>query len=451
MRVTTFVASMTRALFASIDPVGFFRRHATADSPTIVRFPGLGEVLFFGDSQGARDILGVPSSGCVAPLPNPIEPVVGPGSLILLSGERHRRERSLMMPALHGEQSTSYAGIVATATKAELSRLDDDCTVGALDLAVNIALAIAIRVVFGIEDADRRKLYTEAVRRLLVANTTALMLVPALRRDWRGHGPWARLIRMRDDLDALLSDDMDSRRRAGTSSSDMLDILLSVTDEQRGHRTDTELHDQLRTLLAAGHETTATSLAWALHHIYRDDQVLDRLTTELSEVSTPKEMTGLPYLNAVIHETLRMHPPVPIVLRRLTEPRVVGAVPCEPGQVVGIALYSLHYNSDLWPDPNRFDPQRFLDHRPPASEYAPFGGGHRRCIGAAFAMMELAVAIGTIVTTVDLSMSEEERAAAPPRGVARGIAVTPSREITLEVAGRRRGCPHMSDQSSIEQ
>lgn len=451
MRVDTLALSMIRALSAGVDPVGFFRRRAAAAGPTIVRFPGLGEVLFFGDRQGARDILSIPSTACVAPLPNPIEPVVGPGSLILLSGERHRRERSAMMPALHGEQTKSYAGIVAAATETELDRLESDSSVDVLDLAVNIALAIAIRVVFGIADADRSRVYGDAVRRLLESNTTALMLLPALRRDLRGHGPWARLLRLRDDLDALLSEDMRSRREAGTSSGDMLDVLLAVTDDDGGHRTDAELHDQLRTLLAAGHETTATSLAWALHHIYRDEQVLERLSVELASAPTPTEMTGLPYLGAVIQETLRMHPPVPIVLRRLTEPREIGTVSCRAGQVVAIALYSLHYNPDLWPDPDRFDPQRFLDQRPPASEYAPFGGGHRRCIGAAFAAMELAVAIGTMVSTLDLSMSDRERAAAPPRGVARGIAVTPSREITLEVAGRRRGSRQVPDTSSVEQ
>lgn len=445
MRVIQLASSLGRALLASADPVGFFRSHAAAAGPTVVRFPGLGEVWFFGDRQGARDILSIPTTACVAPLPNPIEPVVGPGSLILLSGDRHRRQRSLMMPALHGEQSKSYAGIVAAATEAELRGLDRGSSVGALELAVNITLAIAIRVVFGISDTDRRRVYIDAVRKLLLANTTALMLVPALRRDWRGHGPWGRLIRLRDDLDALLSEDMEARRRADTVPGDMLDILLSVTDDEGDGTTDGELHDQLRTLLAAGHETTATSLAWALHHIYRDEQVLGRLNEEFAQVRSPAEMTALPYLGAVIQETLRLHPPVPIVLRRLTEPRTVAGVRCEPGQVVGIDLYALHYDPGTWPNPDRFDPQRFLDHRPPASEYAPFGGGHRRCIGAAFATMELSIAIGTIVTTVDLFMSAEERAAAPPRGVARGIAVAPSREITLDVVGRRSRSAHESD------
>lgn len=450
MRVVDITLSLIRALLLSADPAGFFRRRAASVGPTVVRFPGLGEVSFFGDKQGSRDVLSVPTTGCVAPLPNPIEPVVGPGSLILLSGEKHRRERSLMMPALHGERSRSYAGIVAAATEAELRGLNRGCSVGALDLAVNITLAIAIRVVFGISDTARRQVYTDAVRKLLQANTAALMLVPALRRDWRGHGPWGRLIRLRDDLDALLSVDMRTRRQADTLTGDMLDVLLSVTDEAGTDRADEELLDQLRTLLAAGHETTATSLAWALHHIYRDKQVLDRLKEELAHVQSPTEMTTVAYLNAVIQEVLRLHPPVPIVLRRLTEPRVVGGVPCEPGQVVGIALYSLHYDPESWPDPDRFNPERFLGHRPPASEYAPFGGGHRRCIGAAFATMELAVTIGTIITTVEFFMSDKERAAAPPRGVVRGIAVIPSRDITLEVTGRRSPSEQQPDERSVE-
>jgi cytochrome P450 family 110 len=262
------------------------------------------------------------------------------------------------------------------------------------------------------------------------------MLMPPLRRDFRGHGPWARLLRLRDHLDQLLSDDMADRRGRGLTGPDMLDVLLSTTDEEGRGRSDQEMHDQLRTLLAAGHETTASSLAWALYHIHRDDSVRERLVAELANRPSPMEMAALPYLAAVIKESQRMHPPVPIVLRRLTSPLSICGVEYAAGQVVGIALYALHFNPSIWEDPDRFSPERFLDQRISPFEYAPFGGGHRRCIGAAFAVSELAIAIGTILTTLELEMPARERAAAPPRGVARGIAVAPTREITLEVVKR---------------
>jgi cytochrome P450 len=432
------LAATLRALSAGVDPAGFFRRRATEVDPFLLKFPGLGEVVFFGTKEGARDVLTLPATLSRAPTPNPIEPIVGQGSLILLSGEEHRRERGLLMPAFHGDRLRDYADIIASATTDEIRSLRPrpGHAVAVRELAIAITLHIAIRVVFSVADTDRREEYTNAIKALMRANTAPLMLLPALRRDIGGRGPWARLLRLRDHLDRLLSDDMGERQRRGLLAHDMLDVLLSATDEQGKRHTEQELHDQLRTLLAAGHETSATSLTWALYHIYRDDSVRDRLVAELSDCPTPLEIAALPYLGAVIKETLRMHPPVPIVLRRLTGSSSIGGVSRSKGDTVGIALYALHFNPSIWTDPDRFDPDRFLAKRYSPFEYAPFGGGYRRCIGASFAVSELAIAIGTIIGSVSLRMPERERTRRPPRSVARGIAVAPSREITLEVIDR---------------
>jgi cytochrome P450 len=147
-------------------------------------------------------------------------------------------------------------------------------------------------------------------------------------------------------------------------------------------------------------------------------------------------MAALPFLGAVIKESQRMHPPVPIVLRRLMSPLSICGVEYPTGRVVGIALYALHFNPAIWSEPDNFAPERFLDKRISPFEFAPFGGGNRRCIGAAFAASELAVITGTILRTLELEMPARERSAAPPRGVARGIAVAPAREIELTVVNR---------------
>lgn len=427
---------LLRAMTAGADPVGFFRRRAADDRPIALDFPGLGHVVFFGSQKAARDILTLPVEACRAPRPNPIEPVVGPGSLILLSGAAHRRERSLLTPAFNGERVKSYADIIAAATTEELDKAARAGRIAVQQLAVAITLHVAIRVIFSVADTDRRTDYTDAVKALLRANTAALMLVPALRRDLGRWSPWSRLLRLRDHLDELLSGDMNSRTERGLRTRDMLDVLLGATDEGGRRHTTEELHDQLRTLLAAGHETTATSLTWALYHIYRDDEVRQRLESELATCSTPMDMTALPYLNSVIKETLRMHPPVPIVLRRLATPQTIGGTAFAESDIVGIALYALHYNPTIWDDPDRFDHRRFLGRRTSPFEFAPFGGGHRRCIGAGFAAAELAIAIGTIVSGVELRMSASERRRPPPRSSARGIAVAPNRDITLEIANR---------------
>ncbi|MEE6167650.1 MULTISPECIES: cytochrome P450 [unclassified Mycolicibacterium] len=427
---------LLRAAAAGVDPVGFFHRHATGPNPFVLTFPGLGEVKFFGTADAARDILTMPSAQCEAPTPNPIEPVVGPGSLILLSGEQHHRERSLLMPAFHGDRVKKYGNIIGSATCEEIRHARPGDTIAVRQLAVAVTLHIAIRVVFSVAEPDRRAVYTKAITALMRANTAPLMLVPALRRELGGHGPWARLLRLRDDLDRLLSDDMDSRARDGLAGADMLDVLLSATDDCGRGRNGQAMHDQLRTLLAAGHETTATSMVWALYHIYRDETVRQRVADEVAQAHAPAEMVALPYLGAVIKEALRMHPPVPIVLRRLTEPLTIGGVACDPCDVVGIALYALHFNPDIWTEPELFRPERFLDTRVSPFEFAPFGGGYRRCIGAAFANSELSIAIATIMKTLELRMPARDRARPAPRSVARGIAVAPAREVTLDVIDR---------------
>lgn len=437
MSATSAALGLTRAVAVGMDPVGFFQRHAGEDTPFTVRFPGLGEVAFFGTEAAARDLFSAPASASRAPLPNPIEPVVGPGSLILMSGAEHRRERSLLTHAFHGDRIKSYVQTFASATSEETRHLQAGVAFPVYELAVRITLHVAIRVVFSVEDAGRRHQYSDAVTNLLRSNIAPLMLVPALRRSFRGRGPWARLLRLRDALDEMLSADMAGRTTPSAAGQDMLDVLLQATDEEGRGRTAAELHDQLRTLLAAGHETTASSLTWALYHIHRDDSVRERLAAELADCPSPREMPGLPFLAAVIKESQRMHPPVPIVLRRLTVPLSIDGVSYPEGQLVGLALYALHFDPTIWSDPHTFNPDRFLGNRISPFTFAPFGGGNRRCIGAGFAASELAVMIGTMIQTMELEMPASERRAAPPRGVARGIAVAPSRDFQLRVVARR--------------
>jgi cytochrome P450 len=436
MTATSVIRSsmgLVHAVSAGLDPEGFFRRRAGRTDPTVATFPGLGEVLFFGTKQAAREILTIPAAVCRAPTPNPIEPIVGRGSLILLSGEEHRRERGLLMPAFHGERMNAYLDTIATTTTEQIRSLRPGDRIAVREFARGIALQVIIRVVFGVADRHRQGEYAHAITDLLRANSAPLMLIPALRRDIAGRGPWGRLLRLRAHLDHLLAEDMDHRQQSYFQRADVLDALLSATSEHGRRDGRAQLHDQLRTLLAAGHETSATSLTWALYHMHRDDVVRERLAAELSGHPSPENMPALPYLGAVIKETLRMHPVVPIVMRRLARPLTIDGVSCAPGDTVGIALYALHFDPSIWPHPDRFDPERFLRGNPSPFEYAPFGGGSRRCIGASFASCELAVAIGTILRTVELQMPPTERSRKPPRAVPRGIAAVPDREIALEV------------------
>ncbi|SON61064.1 Putative cytochrome P450 137 [Mycobacterium simulans] len=425
-----------RSVLVGLDPEAYFRRRANHEDPFVVIFPGLGPVHFFTTAADCQRILTAPQEVWCAPTPNPIEPIVGPSSVILTSGEHHRRQRRLLSPALHGDRMRQRAGSIARAVRTEINTWRPGDQVALHRTATSITLRVIIETVLGICD-HRAGEYADVVTELINANTAPLLLLPALRRSIADRGPWARLVLLRARFQGMLFGQIEYRRQCPYSGHGaMLSHLLRETDDKGAHfdtLDEEDLQQQLRTMVIAGHDTTAAALAWALYHIHRDADVHARLTRELSTDPAPHEMPKLPYLTAVINETLRMHPPVPIVLRKVVEPRSVGGIQFSTGDILGIAIPAIHFSNDPWHDPYRFNPDRFFDNNPTPFEYLPFGGGYRRCLGAAFANYELAIAIGTIMRTVGLAMPRRELRRNPPSSVPRGIAVVPRRDVKLVV------------------
>ncbi|WP_327111141.1 cytochrome P450 [Nocardia sp. NBC_01730] len=431
------------ALAASIDFERYFRwRRARDGDPFCVRFPGFGAALFTGTAEGAREMFRAPVEFLEPPRPNPIEPLVGAASLILTSGERHRQDRALLAPAFHGVRIREYGEIIRDSTLREMSgetgpawqpgaRIDSRAAARAITLRVILA------AVFGVDSHERRVEYTAAVTKFLTAFSGPLMLVPALRHGLFGHAPWDRFVVARDRLDRLIRADIARRRQAvDARSSDILDMLLSTRYDDGTAPTDDDLCEQLRTLLVAGHETTATTLVWGLFHLHRAPEALERLRMELREAglgASPIELAGLPYLDAVCQETLRLHPPVPIVLRRLTAPCTLRGVALAPGDTMGVAVPLLHSDPDVWSDAARFDPDRFVERKYGPFEFAPFGGGHRRCVGAALADYELRIALATILGRVRLRLGPRYAHGRTPVSVPNNIATGPHRSITFDV------------------
>ncbi|WP_330233729.1 cytochrome P450 [Nocardia sp. NBC_00508] len=431
------------ALAAGIDFDRYFRwRRAREGDPFYVRFPGFGAALFTGTAVGAREMFRAPVECTQPPRPNPIEPMVGAASLILASGERHRRDRALLTPAFHSVRIRAYGELIRDATVREMSGESGRAWVaGARVDARAAARALTLRVistvVFGADNAQRRAEYTAAVTDFLTAFSGPLMLVPALRHGVLGHSPWDRFHAARARLDTLIRADIAHRRRSvGTQPTDVLGILLSDADVDAAASTDDELCDQVRTLLVAGHETTATALVWALFRLHRAPGPLARLRAELRDAgpdASPTELAGLPYLDAVCQETLRLHPPVPIVVRRLTESYTLRGVALAPGDTMGIAVPLLHSDPDTWSDARRFEPGRFIERRYRPFEFAPFGGGHRRCVGAALADYELRIALATILGQKHLRLAPRYARGHVPLSVPHNIATGPHRPIWFDV------------------
>jgi cytochrome P450 len=431
---------LAQALHAAVDPEGFFRHGARRGEPFAVRLPGVGTVYVTGHPDGAREIFTADPAGYETVQANPIEALLGPGSLILLAGERHARERRLLVPPFHGDRMRAYGRIIQDVVGAELARLAPGAAVSAQALMQAVTLQVIVRAVFGVEGDARRAQVHAAVTEMLDAYSPALMLVPGLRRELFGRGPWARFVRAREAFDRLLLGEVAARRVApGAAGEDILSLLVAVRDEDGRPLADAELLDELRTLLVAGHETTATVLCWALPYLHRQPEELARLRAELDALGpspAAEALAAAPYLGAVANEALRLHPVVPIVLRRLRAPLTLRGHRLAAGDSVAVAVSLLHAREDVFPEPARFRPERFLERRYSPFEHAPFGGGHRRCLGAAFAAYELRLVLGTLLSRARLHL-DAASARGALRPVLRSITAAPARPIGLVYEGPR--------------
>jgi cytochrome P450 family 135 len=350
-----------------------------------------------------------------------LSPILGPGSTLLLDGPEHLRHRRLLLPPFHGERMRNYGAMMAEVTRRHLASWPRSGRVASLPTMQAITLEVIMRAVFGVTDDARRERISVPLRRLLdmlASRRRVLMLALTLGRTG-ARSPWGRFIALRRQADELLYEEIRARRAdpKGDEGEDIFSLLLAARDEDGEPLTDSELRDELMTLLVAGHETTATALAWALERLTRTPAVLDRLLAERREGSDE-------YLDAVVKETLRLRPVVPAVVRRLQAPMTFGPWDLPAGVHIAPSIYLMHRRPDVFPEPLAFRPERFLDDPPGTYEWIPFGGGVRRCLGASFAMFEMRVVLAAVLDSVRLRPASPRTSESVTR---RAITFAPSR------------------------
>ena len=369
-------------------------------------------------------------------------PILGWNSVLVLDGQRHFRERKLMLPPFHGERIHVYGRIIREIA----DRVIDAWPVGR-PFPVHqemqaITLDVILRAVFGIDEGPELVRLRDCLLRVLaLANTSAaaFLFIPLLRIDLGRFSPWGRFLRDRREFATTLLAQIARRREEGTAGrSDVLSMLVEARDEHGEPMRDEELLDEMFTILMAGHETTATSLAWVLHHVLPRPDVVDRIRADLRRVVgegtlEPQHVVQLEYLDAVVKESLRLTPVATNVLRVLKAPTRIGGLDLPAGVGVSAAIYLTHHRPDLWPDPERFAPERFVGARPSPYAFLPFGGGERRCLGAAFAMYEMKVVLAELLARVDLRVAPGYRM----RPVLRTVTVAPSRGMPVVLDARR--------------
>jgi cytochrome P450 len=325
-------------------------------------------------------------------------PIMGEHSLLLLDSAEHRRARRLLMPAFNGAALRGYQDLVTRIAREEVDRWTPGSSFRSLDRMNALTLEVILRVVFGVTDEQRL-----AELRPLVNRTVDVS--PAVLLGWgypwlQLFGPWKRTVENQRRLDKVMYAEI-AERRAATDLAERTDVLSQLlrvgaeTDEQP--LTDAELRDQLVTLLLAGHETTATALSWALYELARDDAQLDRARAAADGGDED-------YLEAVMKESMRLHPVIPMVVRHLMEPATIGGWDLPRGANVGPSILVSHAREDNFDQPDSFRPDRFLEGHVAPNTWIPFGGGVRRCIGAGFSLMEGVAVLREVLSSYDVAL-----------------------------------------------
>jgi cytochrome P450 len=350
-------------------------------------------------------------------------PVLGTHSVLLLDDAAHMRQRKLMLPSFHGDRLRGYADTMREVTQEAIGSWPLGRPLGTRPLMQALTLEIIMRTVFGVQDEARKARLGAALSELLRWGSDPRRVAAGIalgpQRTIR-FGLFRSVLQPADDA---IYEEIGAHREAGglEDRDDVMSLLLQARHEDGTPMSDQELRDELMTLLVAGHETTATGLAWALERLVRNPDALERLRHGDDD-----------YADAVVKETLRLRSPISLVLRRLQEPMEIGGYELPAGVNVVPCTYLMHRRADVYPDPLAFRPERFLEGQGGTYTWIPFGGGVRRCLGASFAQLEMRIVLQALAERFELSAAD----ARPERMVRRAIISSPSREG--EIVARAR-------------
>jgi cytochrome P450 len=360
-----------------------------------------------------------------------IHPLVGVNSLLGTSGEQHQRDRKLLMPPFHGARMRNYGTTIRETAIEAAERLRPGKPFRSLELSQHITIEVILRAVFGVVERARRARYRHAIAAWMESVNPLFLMVRALRRP--AFPPWRTYSRALAALDALILEEIEQRRDRATGE-DILSLMMAARYDDGSAMSRQELRDQLLTLLLAGHETSAVSISWALYELHRKPDVLEKLRNEIDGLPVncaPDDLVGLPYLEAVCKETLRLHVVTPNVPKHLNVPMKIGRYLLPAGSGVTIAFGAVHQRPELYPGPTVFRPERFLERKFGPFEFVPFGGGNRRCIGAAFAMYEIKLVLAELVRRYRFRLAGD----APELTVLRGVTLGPANGVPMVLEG----------------
>lgn len=429
------------------DPIGYMetaaQKYPDIFSSEIAQ--AWGKVFFVNEPQAIQEILTNDRKQFTAPgdLNTILSPIVGNNSVITLSSDRHKKRRQLVMPAFHGSRMQHYGELIAKLTRQSFEPMLARRSFAVRDVMQNISLQVILQTVFGLYEGDRLQklggLISNLTELFNSPLTSAMLFFPVLQKDLGKWSPWGNFVAQREQIDQLIYAEISDRRaNLEPERTDILTMLLLSTDVDGNALSDMELRDELMALLFAGHETTATAVSWALYWIERSPEVKSKLLHELAAQAKSDQgdqdwmsIFKLPYLTAVCNETLRVHP-----VAMLTFPRVVAEsatildVQLECNDIVMGCIYLLHQREDLYPEPKKFKPERFLERQFSPYEFMPFGGGVRRCVGEALAQFEMKIILATILRHYQLTLLDNQ----PVKPQRRGVTLAPKGGVKMQAS-----------------
>lgn len=364
--------------------------------------------------------------------------LLGERSVLMLDGAEHMRHRRLLLPPFHGERMQRYGQTMLDATDAAIDGWPRGKTFALHPSMQDVTLRVIVRTVFGFEEGSRFDEMLRRTKRILEIGSWTPLMLPFMRVDLGARSPWGKFRRAVESGDAYLYEEIEERRRTGARGSDVLSLLLDARDEQGRAMSNLELRDELTTLLVAGHETTATALTWAVRWTLATPGLLSRVRAEIDEARradgterlTAARAAEIPLIDAIAREAMRLNPVIPLVGRVLERPARVAGYDLPAGTPVVCSIYLAQRRPEAYPNPERFDPSRFIGKKLAPTEFFPFGGGVRRCIGMAFALYEMRIVLARMLERADLSLR--------PRGAIRvqrrSITLMPSDGLLVRVA-----------------
>lgn len=406
---------------------------------------GLVTTIIISDPKIIKEVFTGPPDEFLAGKGNtPMLPILGQGSLFLLDSSEHKRHRKLLLPPFHGSRLGTYADTMRDITTGMIDKWPLKQKFEIQESLRSSALEIIFRTVFGVEDRQYLDKLTTALNSFLSIVGTllgALVLIPYFQIDLGRWSPWGRYKRLRNASDEMIYKHITLRKselQQGLKKDDVLAMLIQAVDEDGQSLSDQELRDELITMIVAGHETTATTLTWAIEHILSHPTVMNKIQDEIDTVLgdrpvTAEDLSSLVYLDATLREVMRLRPIVAFVSRYLLKPATVGGYNFPAGVRLAPSVYMTHRNPEVYDNPTEFRPERFLDNRPDPYSWLAFGGGNRRCIGSAFAMFEMKIILSTIFQRCSLTLCESK----PVAFTRRSITLAPKSGVSISVKTRK--------------